>query len=47
MLAPTTDALELHIARADYQAGILIKAEVAILDTEVRPVDTNQLARWY
>ena len=42
MLSPTTDALELHIARANYQAGIWIKVEVAILNTEVRPVDTNQ-----
>ena len=41
MLSPTTDALELHIARENYQASIWIKPEVAILDTEVRPVDTN------
>ena len=41
MLSPTTDALVLHIARANHQAGIWIKNEVAILDTEVRPVDTN------
>ena len=41
MLPPTTDALELHIARANYQVGIWIRADVAIMDTEVRPVDTN------
>ena len=42
MLSPTTDALELHIARANYQVGIWIKSEVAILDTKDRPLDTNQ-----
>ena len=41
MLPPTTDALKLHIARANYQAGIWIRADVAIIDIEVRPVDTN------
>ena len=41
MLPPTTDALKLHIERANYQAGIWIRADVAIMDTEVRPVDTN------
>ena len=40
ILSPTTDALELHIARENYQASIWIKPEVAILDTEVRPADT-------
>ena len=41
MLPPTTDALELHIERANYQAGIWIRADVSIMDTEVRHVDTN------
>ena len=41
MLPPTTDALKLHIARTNYQAGIWIRADVAIIDIEVRPVDTN------
>ena len=40
-LPPTTDALELHIAKANYQAGIWIRADIAIMDTEVRVVDTN------
>ena len=35
MLSLITVALELHFSRANYQAGIWIKAEVAILDTDV------------
>ena len=41
MLPSTTGALKLHIARANYQTGIWIRADIAIIDIEVRPVDTN------
>ena len=41
MLPPTTDALKLHIASANYQAGIWVRADITIFDIEVRPVDTN------
>ena len=41
MLTPTTDALELQIARANYEAGIWIRADVAIIDTEVKNLDTK------
>ena len=41
MLPPTTDALKLHIARTNYQADIQIRGDVAIIDIEVRPIDTN------
>ena len=41
MLPPITDALKLHIARAIYQAGICVRADVAIMDIEVMPMATN------
>ena len=41
MLPPTTDALKLHTARTNYQAGTWIRADVEIIDIEVRHVDTN------
>ena len=34
MLPPTKDALELHVARANYQAKIWINADKAIMDSD-------------
>ena len=39
ILQPTTDALELHIARANYQAGIWIRAGVSIIVNCANPMD--------
>ena len=41
MLPLTSDALELHIARANYQARMWINADASIMDTEIKPGDTK------